>query len=708
MDQPTWIGRTLSNRYHIDALLGQGGMSAVYKATDPNLKRVVAIKLIHSHLSTDPSFVQRFESEASAVASLRHPNIVQVFDFNNDNGTYYMVLEFIPGETLQDRLKRLAENDRKLSLAEALKFTLNISDAVGYAHQRGMVHRDIKPANIMLDTQGQAILMDFGIVKIFGGDSHTSTGAVVGTARYMSPETIRGEVADNRSDIYSLGVALYEMLSGRPPFMADSAMTLMMMHLNDPVPDVRGFRPDIHPDIVAILGKCLAKDREKRYQSAAELSAELKRAIGLLEDQPTALVEQPVSEKDSLATVVSKPPVQAQPQPAPVQKKTPERTRAPKTKLKLAPLLIGAGGVLLILCLAGGIVFARNLRGNRPVATQTKPVLATLTSIPDVPASTNTPEIEASATTVNVVTIQHVLMPAVAVDAGSTVYDVVSVDSASEKRAPYGDSYDINLLERPFLQDMTYIPDLDISKFSIRQTADWYYVSMDIVGKDPNNPIGIQYGVELDLDKDGFGDLVIVTNPPYSTDWSTAGVQVFADKNHDTAGKSPIKSDASLVSDGYETLVFDGTKGFGSDSDLAWVRISGEHTVQIAFKRSWAGDTFMYDVFADSGLKDPGKMDYSDRFPPAEAGSPVRDNKYYPLQSLFAVDNTCRSAWGFTPTGFEPRVCAKIVIAPTAQIGSALTATPSGCQPPPGGCPADAPNWWPDPHCACSATPYTP
>ena len=247
MDQPTWIGRSLGGRYRIDAMLGQGGMSAVYKATDPNLKRVVAIKLIHPHLSIDPTFVQRFESEAAAVASLRHSNIVQVFDFNSDNGVYYMVLEFIPGETLQDRMKRLSDSGRKLSVEDALKFTANIADAVGYSHQRGMVHRDIKPANIMLDVQGQGILMDFGIVKIMGGDSHTSTGAVVGTARYMSPEIIRGEVADHRADIYSLGVTLYEMLSGRPPFMADSAMTLMMMHLNDPVPDVRGFRPDIQP-----------------------------------------------------------------------------------------------------------------------------------------------------------------------------------------------------------------------------------------------------------------------------------------------------------------------------------------------------------------------------------------------------------------------------------------------------------------------------
>lgn len=277
--QPTWIGRTLSGRYRIEAMLGQGGMSAVYKANDPNLKRVVAVKLIHPHLSSDPSFVLRFESEASAVASLRHPNIVQVYDFNNDGGVYYMVLEFIPGETLQDRMKRLADVGRQLPIEEAVKFTANISDAVGYAHQRGLVHRDIKPANIMLDVQGQAILMDFGIVKIMGGDSHTSTGAVVGTARYMSPEIIRGEVADHRSDIYSLGVTLYEMLSGRPPYVADSAMTLMMMHLNDPVPNVRNFRQEIPGELADILDKCLAKDRNQRYQSATELSADLRRAL---------------------------------------------------------------------------------------------------------------------------------------------------------------------------------------------------------------------------------------------------------------------------------------------------------------------------------------------------------------------------------------------------------------------------------------------
>src|SRR3990172_7064644 len=174
MSRPNWIGKTLNGRYKIQEILGQGGMSAVYKALDPNLQRVVAVKMIHSHVSEDPKFISRFEEEARSVAQLRHPNITQVFDFNHDGETYYMVQEFVPGETLQERLRRLNKAGQRLPLTEAIRITIDVCSAMGYAHDRGMIHRDIKPANIMLDVQGRAILMDFGIVKIVGSTSHTT------------------------------------------------------------------------------------------------------------------------------------------------------------------------------------------------------------------------------------------------------------------------------------------------------------------------------------------------------------------------------------------------------------------------------------------------------------------------------------------------------------------------------------------------------
>jgi serine/threonine-protein kinase len=275
----------------------EGGMSAVYKARDPNLRRTVAIKLIHPHLSDNEEFVRRFESEATAVARLRHPNIVQVFDFNHDNDVYYMVLEFVAGETLGARIKRLNASGRRVGVRDALRAMIDICHAADYAHQRGMIHRDIKPANIMLDVNGSAILMDFGIAHMLGGQGHTATGAVLGTALYMSPEQIQGLHPDARSDIYSLGVTLFEALGGRPPFEADSAMTLMMMHLHDPVPDLDALHPGIPEDVRAIVNRALEKDRADRFQSCAEMAAALEQVLQTLpaEKEKTAPVPPPVS-----------------------------------------------------------------------------------------------------------------------------------------------------------------------------------------------------------------------------------------------------------------------------------------------------------------------------------------------------------------------------------------------------------------------------
>ena len=379
MTETSWIGHSLNKRYQIESLLGQGGMSAVYKATDPNLRRTVAIKLIHSHLSSDQAFLQRFEEEAAAVASLRHPNIVQVFDFNSDEGTHYMVLEFVQGETLEDRLDRLGKLGQRLPFDEVLRYSLNICDALGYAHQRGMIHRDIKPANIMINPEGQAILMDFGIVKILGSSSHTVTGALVGTANYISPEIVKGEKADQRSDLYSLGIMLFEMLSGKVPFHSDSALTLMMMHVNSPVPDPRLIRPDLPPAFVKILYKCLEKDPDQRYQNAGELAADLKQI----------LVEIEIKSADK--TVELRPP---SPEELRAQAVAPAQPSASTAQKKASPPWLGklALGLLIfivIVAIGGGLLLWRR-QAQRSARPSQESISALATNIPKTAAPTAT------------------------------------------------------------------------------------------------------------------------------------------------------------------------------------------------------------------------------------------------------------------------------------------------------------------------------
>jgi serine/threonine protein kinase len=273
---PSWIGKTVGDRYHIEDLLGQGGMSAVYKAHDPNLKRTVAIKIIHPHLTENAEFVHRFEQEATLVAQLRHNNIVQVFDFNHQGSIYYMVMEYLIGDTLDRKLKALNEAGMRLPLADAIRIVGILCEAIDYAHQRRMIHRDLKPANIMLNLVNEPILMDFGIAKIIGGEVNTLTGAAIGTAAYMSPEQWKGRGADHRSDIYALGVILFEILSGQPPFQSDSTWGIMHQHLEEPVPDIRQINKNTPHTLVNIIERALAKEANNRFQTAAEMASALR------------------------------------------------------------------------------------------------------------------------------------------------------------------------------------------------------------------------------------------------------------------------------------------------------------------------------------------------------------------------------------------------------------------------------------------------
>lgn len=349
--EPTWIGKTIGGRYKIEELLGQGGMSAVYKATDPNLRRVVAVKIIHPHLSGDEAFVRRFEEEAAAVAQLRHPNIIQVYDFNHEGSTYYIVFEFVPGESLQAWLKRRAASSQPIGFEEIIEIGVGVGEALSFAHEQGLIHRDVKPANVMINVRGLPILMDFGIAKIVGGTQHTATGAVLGTARYMSPEQIRGQSIDARTDVYSFGVMLYEMVGGRPPFESDSAMSLMMMHVQDPVPILGQLRPDVPAELAAVINKALEKERNNRFQTVADMVDALGRVrLGTGVDAPF-----PTSDETAQTMLESPPPIVASQLGSPETMSQPDNTQADTIVAPLKPtrpnwlkwLFIGAGLVVV-------------------------------------------------------------------------------------------------------------------------------------------------------------------------------------------------------------------------------------------------------------------------------------------------------------------------------------------------------------------------
>jgi len=274
------IGRTLG-KYRIIEHLGSGGMAEVYKAYHPGLDRYVAIKVLHSFLADEEDFLTRFRREARVVAMLRHPNIIQVYDFDFDAETnaYYMVMEFIDGPTLKARLQEMARQDQILPLEEAVHIVTAVAGALDYAHQRGMVHRDVKPANIMFTQDGQVILTDFGIAKMVNTTALTASGAMVGTPAYMAPEQGMGQAGDERADIYSLGIILYQLVTGHLPFDADTPLGIILKHINDLLPPPTAFNPDLPPAIEAVIMRALAKSPDDRYQTAGEFAADLERAM---------------------------------------------------------------------------------------------------------------------------------------------------------------------------------------------------------------------------------------------------------------------------------------------------------------------------------------------------------------------------------------------------------------------------------------------
>ncbi|MBF9069621.1 Stk1 family PASTA domain-containing Ser/Thr kinase [Streptacidiphilus sp. NEAU-YB345] len=274
--------RRLGGRYELGGLLGRGGMAEVYIAHDVRLDRTVAVKTLRADMAHDETGLARFRREAQSTASLNHPAIVAVYDTDEDqfNGASipFIVMEYVEGSTLL----KLAQSGRRLLPERALEMTVGILQALAYSHRSGIIHRDMKPANVMLTRTGQVKVMDFGIARAMGdaGMTMTATSAVIGTAQYLSPEQARGEQVDVRTDLYSTGCLLYELLALRPPFIGDSPISVAYQHVQDQPLPPSTFDPQIRPEIDAIVLKALTKDREARYQTADEMRADIERVLG--------------------------------------------------------------------------------------------------------------------------------------------------------------------------------------------------------------------------------------------------------------------------------------------------------------------------------------------------------------------------------------------------------------------------------------------
>jgi serine/threonine protein kinase len=401
------VGKTLG-KYRILARLGRGGTANVYKAYQPSLDRYVAVKALHPHLAEDEDFIRRFEREASAVARLRHPNIVQVHDFDHTGDLYYMVMEFIEGPSFREELHARSLSGKLFTLPEIARVFSALGSAIDYAHKQGMVHHDLKPANILLTAQGQVVLTDFGIAKIVGGSTQTLTGAVFGTPKYMSPEQGQGQRGDERSDIYSLGIILFEMVTGQVPFDDDTPYTIISRHISDPLPPPSSLKSDLPPGVEQVILKAAAKSPDDRYETGRELARALYGAIGLSVEHTLASAPVvPLTEVDELSTVdldADFPPYIPTDE---VELPSVSRTAAPELpspSLWRRPVIITGGIALLLLIVLVG-VFALAAPRRQPGASQPTStpfdqfVAATQTANALIPS--NTPTLTPTSTPTN-------------------------------------------------------------------------------------------------------------------------------------------------------------------------------------------------------------------------------------------------------------------------------------------------------------------
>ncbi len=373
--------------YRVTAPLGEGGMAAVYKAYQAGMDRYVALKVLPQQLAADPQFVGRFRQEAQVLAKLQHPHILPVFDFGEAEGYTYIVMPFVESGELTNLL-----TGKPLPLAQIRDIASQVGDALDYAHSLGLIHRDVKPSNVLIDKRGNCLLTDFGIAKIVEGASRfTNTGGIVGTPAYMSPEQGRGGKVDVRTDIYALGVMLYEMVTGRVPFDAETPIAIVFKHISDPLPMPSLINPNVPDGLERVILKALAKDPEERFGTAGEMVQAIKAA---LPDSVTMAGTAAASQSaPPPRTRVAAPSGTMQPPRAPTGPTPPVAPSNPPAARKGSPVWIVAIAAILLVALCVGLgLGGLALRGFQQArAAQTATALAAATSTPSATASPITP-----------------------------------------------------------------------------------------------------------------------------------------------------------------------------------------------------------------------------------------------------------------------------------------------------------------------------
>jgi eukaryotic-like serine/threonine-protein kinase len=354
----------LGDRYTLVELLGNGGMAEVYLARDNSLGREVALKVLREQYTDDEEFVERFRREAMSAAALNHPGIVQVYDRGrSEDGTFYMVMEYVPGGTLKERIK----DEGNLAPREAAEIASQVADALAVAHDRGVIHRDVKPQNVLLTASGKAKVSDFGIARAASSKTMTQANSVLGTLAYMSPEQVRGDRVGPASDLYSLGVVLYEMLAGELPYRGDDPIATAMKHLDEPPRNPRETNPAVPEELGDLVVKLLAKDPEDRYSSAASLSEDLRRICAGLAVGPGAGTTSRMS-RDTGKT---------RPVPAAVPRRRPEPPAGRRRTLAISLVALLLGVALL-----GGLAWA--LGRDTPNQKAPDKVVAERVEVPSV------------------------------------------------------------------------------------------------------------------------------------------------------------------------------------------------------------------------------------------------------------------------------------------------------------------------------------